>query len=104
MTKATLATTAALIARLGLSVVSYSINAAPASSGDTALGVLPDQRAKHGGESRRESRCFSRSLKWCRNATRLGEGRSEMIFAAKTAASGLIALLVAFTFNLDQPQ
>jgi hypothetical protein len=38
MSKATLATTAALIAGLGLSVVSYSINAAPASSGDTALG------------------------------------------------------------------
>jgi uncharacterized membrane protein YccC len=27
-----------------------------------------------------------------------------VIFAAKTTASGLIALLVAFTFNLDQPQ
>ncbi len=27
-----------------------------------------------------------------------------MIFAAKTTLSGLIALLVAFTFNLDQPQ
>src|SRR6516165_6882175 len=27
-----------------------------------------------------------------------------MIFAAKTTASGLIALLVAFTFNLDEPQ
>src|SRR3984957_4791304 len=27
-----------------------------------------------------------------------------MIFAAKTTASGLIALLIAFTFNLDQPQ
>jgi uncharacterized membrane protein YccC len=27
-----------------------------------------------------------------------------MIFAAKTTASRLIALLVAFTFNLDQPQ
>src|SRR5215471_7967967 len=27
-----------------------------------------------------------------------------MIFAAKTTASALIALLVAFTFNLDQPQ
>ena len=27
-----------------------------------------------------------------------------MIFAAKTTASGLIALLVAFTFDLDQPQ
>src|SRR6267378_1080299 len=26
------------------------------------------------------------------------------IFAAKTTASGLLALLVAFTFNLDQPQ
>ena len=26
-----------------------------------------------------------------------------MIFASKTTASGLIALLVAFTFNLDQP-
>jgi len=25
------------------------------------------------------------------------------IFAAKTTASGLIALLVSFTFNLDQP-
>jgi uncharacterized membrane protein YccC len=29
---------------------------------------------------------------------------TEVIFAAKTTASGLIALLVAFTFNLDQPQ
>ena len=27
-----------------------------------------------------------------------------MIFAAKTTASGLLALLVAFTFNLDQPK
>ena len=27
-----------------------------------------------------------------------------MIFAAKTTTSGLIALLIAFTFNLDQPQ
>ena len=26
------------------------------------------------------------------------------IFAAKTTAAGLLALLVAFTFNLDQPQ
>src|SRR5258708_35163187 len=26
------------------------------------------------------------------------------IFAAKTTASGLLALLVAFTFNLDQPK
>ncbi len=31
------------------------------------------------------------------------EDRSGLIFAAKTTASGLIALLVAFTFNLDQP-
>jgi uncharacterized membrane protein YccC len=29
---------------------------------------------------------------------------SGLIFAAKTTASGLIALLVAFTFNFDQPQ
>src|ERR1700732_4255942 len=27
-----------------------------------------------------------------------------MIFAAKTTASGLLALLVAFAFNLDQPK
>jgi|GEM_PF-905933 len=27
-----------------------------------------------------------------------------LIFAAKTTASGLLALLIAFTFNLDQPQ
>ncbi len=27
-----------------------------------------------------------------------------MVFAAKTTASALIALLIAFTFNLDQPQ
>ena len=31
------------------------------------------------------------------------EDRSGLIFAAKTTASGLIALLVAFTFNLDEP-
>jgi uncharacterized membrane protein YccC len=29
---------------------------------------------------------------------------SRLIFAAKTTASALIALLVAFTFNFDQPQ
>jgi len=29
---------------------------------------------------------------------------SKLIFAAKTTASGLLALLIAFTFNLDQPQ
>ena len=31
------------------------------------------------------------------------EDRFGVIFAAKTTASGLIALLIAFTFNLDQP-
>jgi uncharacterized membrane protein YccC len=31
------------------------------------------------------------------------EDRSGLIFAAKTRASGLIALLVAFTFDLDEP-
>ena len=35
---------------------------------------------------------------------RLINRHSPMIFAAKTTASGLIALLIAFTFNLDQPQ
>jgi len=30
--------------------------------------------------------------------------RVPWVFAAKTTASGLLALLVAFTFNLDQPQ
>ena len=38
-----------------------------------------------------------------RHARRAIEDRSGVIFAAKTTASGLIALLVAFTFNLDQP-
>jgi hypothetical protein len=65
MSKATLATTAALIAGLGLSVVSYSINAAPASSGDTALGLYFSTNTLNiRSESRRESRCFPRSLKW----------------------------------------
>ena len=35
--------------------------------------------------------------------TQAVEDRSGLIFAAKTTASGLIALLVAFTFNLDEP-
>ena len=35
--------------------------------------------------------------------TRAVEDRSGLIFAAKTTASGLIALLVAFTFDLDEP-
>src|SRR5215831_3238184 len=39
-----------------------------------------------------------------RHAAWLAEYPSAMIFAAKTTASALIALLVAFTFNLDQPQ
>jgi uncharacterized membrane protein YccC len=34
---------------------------------------------------------------------RVVEDRSGLIFAAKTTASGLIALLVAFTFDLDEP-
>src|SRR5215831_15179798 len=38
------------------------------------------------------------------HAARLAECPSAVAFAAKTTASGLIALLVAFTFNLDQPQ
>jgi uncharacterized membrane protein YccC len=33
----------------------------------------------------------------------IGPGWIPWLFAAKTTASGLIALLVAFTFNLDQP-
>jgi hypothetical protein len=35
--------------------------------------------------------------------TQAAEDRFGLIFAAKTTASGLIALLVAFTFNLDEP-
>ena len=71
MSKATLATTAALIAGLGLSAVSYSINTAPASSGDTALGLyFPTNTLNIGGESRRESCSFPRSLKWA--ATQVG--------------------------------
>jgi uncharacterized membrane protein YccC len=35
---------------------------------------------------------------------RVGPRWTELIFAAKTTASALIALLVAFTFNFDQPQ
>src|SRR5215471_9088454 len=38
------------------------------------------------------------------HAARLAEYPSAVAFAAKTTASGLIALLIAFTFNLDQPQ
>ena len=38
------------------------------------------------------------------HAARLAECPSAVAFAAKTTASGLIALLIAFTFNLDQPQ
>src|SRR5262249_4272294 len=33
-----------------------------------------------------------------------GSNRIRLIFAAKTTASAIIALLVAFTFDLDQPQ
>src|SRR6185312_928648 len=33
----------------------------------------------------------------------LGPKWIPLVFAAKTTASGLLALLVAFTFNLDQP-
>src|SRR3954464_604229 len=38
-----------------------------------------------------------------RPVMRAAEDRSGLIFAAKTTASGLIALLVAFIFNLDEP-
>jgi len=40
------------------------------------------------------------AVQWAEN----NEGFAPMIFAAKTTAAGLLALLIAFTFNLDQPQ
>src|SRR6516162_1840924 len=56
------------------------------------------------GNSNRSLSALPLSAAASRRRITAKRGRSLMIFAAKTTASGLIALLVAFTFNLDQPQ
>jgi hypothetical protein len=104
MSKGTLATTAALIAGLGLSVAPIRSMPRLRAAAIWRWPLLPDQHAKHRRRIPSRVTLFSSITEMGRNATRLGEGRSVMIFAAKTTASGLIALLVAFTFNLDQPQ
>jgi uncharacterized membrane protein YccC len=57
-------------------------------------GPSPSGHAHCGAAAVRNSRETSPGAK---------ERYAAVIFAAKTTASGLIALLVAFTFNLDQP-
>ena len=62
----------------------------PAASG---CSTSPGSRVDHVAQKQVPSHRVVRAV----------EDRSGLIFAAKTTASGLIALLVAFTFNLDQP-
>ena len=60
-----------------------------------APGCSISSRSRVGGVARKEAPP--------QPVMRAVEDRFGLIFAAKTTASGLIALLVAFTFNLDEP-
>ena len=67
------------------------------------LGPLPDVVRKQCARrhDRPDSVHAALSPRWKKPFP--GTNSIPWIFAAKTTASGLIALLVAFTFNLDQP-
>ena len=66
-------------------------------TGGSAVLALHPTRAHSATPSAVDSPTPARPVK------RIIEDRFGVIFAAKTTASGLIALLIAFTFNLDQP-
>ena len=67
------------------------------------LGPLPDVRRRQ--RARRHDRRDSIHVALHPNRKKPFPGSNSIpwIFAAKTTASGLIALLVAFSFNLDEP-
>jgi len=70
---------------------------------EAPLGPLPDVVRKQRARRHDRPDSIHPALYSHRKKPFAGTNSIPWIFAAKTTASGLIALLVAFTFNLDQP-
>src|SRR6266446_4109796 len=70
---------------------------------ESQLGPLPDVVRTQCARRHDRADSIHAALYPSRKKPFPGTNSIPWIFAAKTTASGLIALLVAFTFNLDQP-
>jgi len=70
---------------------------------ESQLGPLPDVARRQCARRHDRPASIHAALHPYRKKPFPGTNSIPWIFAAKTTASGLIALLVAFTFNLDQP-
>ena len=70
---------------------------------ESRLGPLPDVVRRQCARRHDRPDSIHAALYPYRKKPFPGTNSIPWIFAAKTTASGLIALLVAFTFNLDQP-
>src|SRR5260370_16975172 len=70
---------------------------------ESQLGPLPDVVRRQCARQHDRPASIHAALYPHRKKPFPGTNSIPWIFAAKTTASGLIALLVAFTFNLDQP-
>ena len=70
---------------------------------ESPLGPRPDVVRKQRARRHDRPDSIHAALYLHRKKPFAGTNSISWIFAAKTTASGLIALLVAFTFNLDQP-
>jgi uncharacterized membrane protein YccC len=70
---------------------------------ESQLGPLPDVVRRQCARRQDRPDSIDAALYPHRKKPFAGANSLPWIFAAKTTASGLIALLVAFTFNLDQP-
>jgi len=76
-----------------------AIQASRAGSRVDKRQSVPETKAQLGGMATQ-----SRATPSCGTAEAISPRWIPSIFAAKTTASGLLALLVAFAFNLDQPK
>jgi hypothetical protein len=70
---------------------------------ESQLGPLPDVRRRQCARRHDRRDSIPVALHPNRKKPFPGSNSIPWIFAAKTTASGLIALLVAFSFNLDEP-
>jgi Fusaric acid resistance protein family len=70
---------------------------------ESQLGPLPDVVRRQCARRYHRPDSIHAALYPHRKKPFPGTNSIRWIFAAKTTASGLIALLVAFTFNLDEP-
>jgi hypothetical protein len=70
---------------------------------ESQLGPLPDVVRRQCARRHHRPDSIHAALYRHRRKPFPGTNSIPWIFAAKTTASGLIALLVAFTFNLDEP-